>query len=371
MRILFLARYDPTVINTWSGTQFHIHNKLKEKHHVEVIGVEIINQLNSFSRGNLVENRIVIDEDYIITLNRLLSERINNKDVDLLFFGGLFLASFLDIGIPFVHLSDATYEQFNTLYIKKQNEKHHNCFINLEKLMLNNAFKIIYSSNWIKQKAIDFYKIAPNKIHVIEFGANIPAPQNYKIDINTKICNLVFIGKNWKKKGGDKALQAYKRLKSEGFPCTLTIIGSTPNEKLEEDKDLTIIPHLDKSKQEDLERLCNILSESHFLILPTEFDAFGIVFCEASAYGVPSIAADVGGVSQAIKEGKNGFLLPPDATAKDYAEKIKSVFNDKENYIKLRESSRHEFETRLNWDVWGEKVDKVLEGAVREWKTKN
>ena len=102
-----------------------------------------------------------------------------------------------------------------------------------------------------------------------------------------------------------------------------------------EDDGLTIIPFLDKSKPKDLERLCDILYQSHFLILPTEFDALGIVFCEASAYGVPSIAANVGGVSQPVREGKNGFLLPPTATAEDYAEKIKAVFSDKESYIKL------------------------------------
>jgi glycosyltransferase involved in cell wall biosynthesis len=138
-----------------------------------------------------------------------------------------------------------------------------------------------------------------------------------------------------------------------------------------EDEGLTIIPFLDKSKPKDLERLCDILYQSHFLILPTEFDALGIVFCEASAYGVPSIAANVGGVSQPVREGKNGFLLPPTATAEDYAEKIKAVFSDKESYIKLRASSRNEYETRLNWDVWSEKVNKILEKIVINYKKKD
>ena len=106
-------------------------------------------------------------------------------------------------------------------------------------------------------------------------------------------------------------------------------------------------------------------------MLPTEFDAFGIVFCEASAYGVPSIAANVGGVSQPVKEGKNGFLLPPNATAEDYADKIKSVFSDKDGYIKLRKSSRREYETRLNWEVWGEKVNKILEETVVNYTRRN
>ena len=264
-------------------------------------------------------------------------------------------------------MSDITYEQFAP-YRGKPEKKRFDNLVNLEKLALEKAFKIIFSSEWIKKRVIEFYGIDANKIDVIELGANIPPPTHYSIDINTEICRLVFIGRNWEKKGGDVVLQAYRILKESGFPCSLTVIGSTPKETPDADEGLTVIPFLDKSNQEHLKKLCKILSESHFLVLPTRFDAYGIVFCEASAYGVPSIAANVGGVGQPVREGKNGFLLPPDATAQDYAEKIKTVFGDRESYIRLRASSRHEYETRLNWDVWGERVNKILENAVEEWK---
>ena len=366
MNILFLARYDPRDINRWSGTLFHIYHKLKEKNTIEVVGAEILNQVNTFAKGNFPPDTFIPLDRYIKNFNRLLSERIIFFDFDLLFFGDLLFIP-LDINIPYVLFTDMIYEQVK-IHFEKPDEKDIKTCTNLEGLLFDTTYKIIFTSEWIKEKAIESYHVNPSKIHVVEFGANIPTPTNYTIDIDMNICRLVFIGKNWKKKGGDKVLQAYRQLKSEGFPCTLTIIGSVPENELEEDKDLTIIPFLNKAKKEHLERLCAILSESHFLVLPTEFDAFGIVFCEASAYALPSIAANVGGVGQAVKEGKNGYLLPADATANDYAEKIKTVFNDKENYFKLRQSARNEFEIRLNWDVWGEKVNKILEDAVEEWK---
>jgi Glycosyltransferase len=93
-----------------------------------------------------------------------------------------------------------------------------------------------------------------------------------------------------------------------------------------EDKNVTIIPFIDKNNKEEMELLDSIYRKAHFLILPTEFDAYGIVFCEASAYGVPSIAPNVGGVSQPIKEGKNGYLMSPSASAEDYAKLIKKYF---------------------------------------------
>lgn len=367
MNIIFLIRFDPKDINSWSGTSYYMYNKLKEKHNIEVIGTEILAQLGFSTRGNFLTDKSVIIDKYIKNINRILSERISKLNFDLIFFGDLLFMPFLKVNIPVVYLSDMTYDQLRPHYIQP-NEKQYETCTRYEKMMLDNSFRIIYSSEWIKEKSIEVYNINPDKIDVIDFGANIPTPKNYSIDINTDICRLVFIGKDWKRKGGDKVLQTYKKLKEEGYPCTLTIIGSTPEDIQIDDNDLTIIPFLDKKQQEHADKLNYILSESHFLVLPTQFDAYGIVFCEASAYALPSITADVGGVSQPVNEGKNGFLLPDEATADDYAEKIKTVFNDKENYIKLRATSRHEFETRLNWDVWGERVNKILDDVVSTYK---
>ena len=367
MKIVFLTMLDPKDINNWSGTLYHIYQKLKEKHTIEIIGVEMFNQLASFTNGNFSANTFIPLDRYVKCLGRLVSERINSLRYDIVFYGDLLFIP-LDVYIPTVLFSDTIYEPKMKHYIKLD-ERNIEPRIILEKLSLNTAFKVIYSSEWVKNRAVEVYKINPNKIDVVEFGANIPTPTDYSININMDVCRLVFIGKDWVRKGGDRMLQIYKTLKRKGFPCTLTIIGSIPEDQ-EKDDDLTIIPCLDKSKEEDLKKLGDILSESHFLVLPTRFDAFGIVFCEASAFALPSIAADVGGVSQVVKDGRNGYLLPADATAADYAEKIKAVFNDKENYFKLRASARNEFETRLNWNVWGEKVNRILEDAVAEWNKK-
>jgi hypothetical protein len=50
MNILFLTREDPENIHIWSGTLYHIYRKLKENHHVEVMGTEILNQRTSFAK---------------------------------------------------------------------------------------------------------------------------------------------------------------------------------------------------------------------------------------------------------------------------------------------------------------------------------
>lgn len=369
MNIIFLTRFDPRNINNWSGTLYHIYNKLKDNHNIEIVGIEVIDQLSVFTRRNYSEDTFVPIDRYIRILNRLLSERIDLLHFDLIFFGDLLFVPYLDVDLPIVYLSDITYEQLRFHY-RKPNEKQDKFFIHFERLLLEKSSRIIYSSEWAKKKAVDYYTINPDKIDIVEFGANIPFNENYSIDINMEKCKLVFIGKDWKRKGGDKLLQIYKKLKNDKFPCSLTIIGTNTNEVLDDD-DLEIIPFLDKANPVHLNKLNTILSESHFLILPTQFDAFGIVFCEASAHALPSISADVGGVAQAIKEGKNGFLLSDSATAEDYAIKIKSTFRNKKYYMKLRASSRYEFETRLNWNIWGEKMNKILNDVLFDYNRHN
>lgn len=370
MNIIFFSSLNPKDINSWSGTTWHILKALEKSNNITIIGTYMLNQAVYFTANNFSKSNAY--EDYSPLFGKVCSELINSvRDIDLIFFGDLLLGPYLEVDIPMVHLSDVNFHLFKDYSNNRRTKKQEKAIELKEKRLLDKYTTIIYSSVFTKKETIDYYDINSKKIFVVEFGANIPHPETWHHEIDTSICNLLFIGRNWQKKGGDKVLGAYNKLKNEDFPCKLTIIGSIPTEVQEEDNDLNIIPFLDKSIPEHLNKLCSILMDTHFLVLPTEFDAFGIVFCEASAYGVPSIAANVGGVNQPIREGKNGFLLPPTATAEDYAEKIKTIFNDKKNYIKLRASSRKEYETRLNWDLWSEKVNKISEETVKKYKKKN
>lgn len=44
-------------------------------------------------------------------------------------------------------------------------------------------------------------------------------------------------------------------------------------------------------------------------------EGFGLVYLEASAHGLPIVGHDIGGVSEAVLDGKTGILVPPDRPA--------------------------------------------------------
>jgi glycosyltransferase involved in cell wall biosynthesis len=60
------------------------------------------------------------------------------------------------------------------------------------------------------------------------------------------------------------------------------------------------------------EKVKSLLSRSHFYVLPSELEAFGIAALEARAAGLPVIAMSEGGVKEFIEHGRNGLIAQND-----------------------------------------------------------
>ncbi len=362
MRIAYLSDNPPMDVNIWSGTPSFIYKTLCKYHDVTWIGGGIVNAFKWYHKYHH-ENVPYYTELYVEKICRVLSKEINSGEYDVILTCNYYMVSKLRVDIPVIFYSDTVFDDFKP-WISNKNESYHKLARTTEQKCLERADAIIFSSEWAKRSAIKSYNISDQKIHVIEFGANIPTPDNVDISSYNETCNLVFIGKAPILKGVDIVIETYKELKRRGFKCQLTIVGC--DVKMSKKDGVEVYPHLDKNNKTDLKQFDRILRKANFLILPTKFDAFGIVFCEASAYGVPSIAPNVGGVSQPIKNGKNGILLSPLSPPVIYADKIIEIYSDKKNYLKMRKTSLMEFNKRLNWDSWCKKLTIVATEAKKK-----
>ena len=158
MNIIFLNYGDPNDINQWSGTLYHIYHKLKERHNVVVVGTEIYRQMNVYYSANFKRGAFIPVDRYMGTINRLLSERLSHfVDFDVVFFGEIFFCA-LELNMPQVILSDMTFHQ--TLFVSQSPDSRNiEASLRFEKLLFDNASKIIYPTEWIKQKAMKFYPV--------------------------------------------------------------------------------------------------------------------------------------------------------------------------------------------------------------------
>jgi glycosyltransferase involved in cell wall biosynthesis len=87
-----------------------------------------------------------------------------------------------------------------------------------------------------------------------------------------------------------------------------------------------------------------------------------MVVTEALARGVPVVASDVGGVSEAL--GNGGLLVPPgDPAALGAA--LRSWLGDGDLRGRLRQAARERRAALLGWPATTEVVAGVLAGAAR------
>lgn len=379
MRIAFVTRHDPRSRWDWSGTIYFMYRALKQQgHEVKHVGRSVMwpkspRWRNALGRvlPSLRETRDTeAEEDYIEAskrCGRLIGEELRAGKYDIVFApAGKQETAFLETNLPVVLLSDATAAAMQRCHGQHvpipMFEEQEAC----ERRALQRAARAVFPSQWAADSAIEDYGADPEIVRVIAFGANLmrpPARRLVEPPEPGEVCRLLFLGLNWEAKGGPIALEAYRELKKRGCPVALTICGP----EIPESVDLSgaeAIPTLSKSNPIEYRRLLRLFERSHFMLVPTRADCWGIVFCEACAYGMPIISTQTGGVPAVVREGVNGHLLPLEADGAAYADIIEKVWKAPDRYAKLAASAREEFEERLNWRTWAEAISGEFESCT-------
>jgi glycosyltransferase involved in cell wall biosynthesis len=271
---------------------------------------------------------------------------------------------FLDTDRPVAYLSDATFRLLRRYYPDVASLPPHVAAQRdeLEARAIARAELLVYPSTWAAASAIADYGAPPQRVRVIDFGPNlddVPGAAEALARPWGGPCHLLFLGRDWHRKGGDIALEALDALRGLGLEATLTICGSQPPDRTTR-PGMRVEPLLDKRRPRDRARLRRLLREAHFLILPTRADCYSMVACEASAFGLPVVTAATGGVPSAVHHGENGLLLSPEAGGEAYARAIADVFAVERAYRALVRSARTAHETRLNWRTWGTRMRREL-----------
>lgn len=274
--------------------------------------------------------------------------------------------TFLETNIPIVYCSDTTRSLWWKYYDPHPDPDEKQWRAMNESVTMEKANKLVYPSTWAANSAIYDHGIDPSRVAVIPFGANIDTPPPANRILRSKKydkCRLLFVGKEWERKRGDIALDAMRSLREMGIDAELTVVGTVAPEGVQ-DEHLTFIPFINKNIPEQLQKLQDLYFGASFFIFPTRAECYGIVICEANAFGLPVITTDQGGVSTIIRDGQNGYKLPLSATGVEYAKLIAEIFVDRSRYERLVLSSRAEYDTRLNWNTWAEKLHEVFLSVV-------
>jgi glycosyltransferase involved in cell wall biosynthesis len=370
VRVVVVTPYDPADVRQWSGTPHFMIAELKRQFSdVRVISgwrsTRVIKGLRRLVRRFGVEPQREMLTSWIV--GRLVSPAIRRLRPDLVVgIGACHMIADLHTDAPLMNFTDATFavmvdynQDFRGLsrHTLRQGDAQ-------ERASMRRAALNVVTSDWAASSAIRDYGVAPANVVRVPLGANFetwpapPAPH-----VSDGVLRLLFIGTNWRQKGGDVAVEVLRKLEASGLEVELHVVGCDPPAELA-DAGLKRHGFLHKSDPAERAELEALYRTSSFFLLPTLAEAYGLVFAEASAYGLPVVARRTGGTASPVETGVNGALMDEDAGADAYADWILACWSDPERYAALRQSSRRKFEAELNWAAWGRRVAGLARGVM-------
>ena len=203
-------------------------------------------------------------------------------------------------GLPHFIYTDHTHLA-NYDYPEVDQSKLYPKWVNLEQNIYKNATLVFTRSQNITRSVVNQYNCSPEKVICVYAGSNVEV-KKVPDDKDYTNKHILFIGKDWQRKGGPDLLEAYKIVLKTHPTAQLTIVGCSPDVDVPNCKIVGRIP---------LEQVNTYFEDASVFCMPTKLEPFGIVFLEALSYKLPVVATNIGAIPDFIFNNQNGYLVSP------------------------------------------------------------
>lgn len=290
-------------------------------------------------------------------------DRKSIKNVDYIFvIHHFFVPLWLYKKKPIIYHSDVTFELVNNYYLSQIKGIGKRRAEALEKKALKNTSIHLSPSYWRHSSIINTYGVNPKGAYVLPYGPCINVPQIVEARIlnRNRPLRIFFSGVDWERKGGDIAVNVIKRFIDKGHQCVLIIAGikEIPKE-YNHYPFIKNIGFLNKNEDSQYKKYIKEFMSSDIFFLPTKAEGAGIVFSEASAFGLPILTHDTGGVGTYVQNGINGYRIPVGSPYELYVETLEKMILPR-NYSDLSKGALSLSKTFLTWDLWKEKFKEII-----------
>lgn len=150
-------------------------------------------------------------------------------------------------------------------------------------------------------------------------GLNVSGLGRKRLRIDDGNADLLFVGYLIPRKGVDTLVKSINILvKSRGLErLTLHIVGDTERDEAyvqgirEYCRKESIEDHVIFHGRVSERDLQSLYETSDIFVFPSLWEGFGMVLAEAMSYGLPIVTTNAGAIPYLVKDGRNGFLVPP------------------------------------------------------------
>lgn len=373
MHLLLATVEDPHDPRSWSGTAFHLRQALEASFdRVTVLSSPRPERslMNTLPRAVLGREKypLWISPTALRAYARRLEQAMADHQPDaVLCVSSQHLVHLKPTPLPVFMFSDApwmaymeAYRDYDPLPLRGP------AFAREEAAAARRITGVIYPSPWACSEAKQRFGLPADRVHLIPMGAN----QHCTLDddavagLIARRCqgalHLLFIGKDWERKGGPYAVEAVRQLRIGGVDARLTVIGCHPPLSADDSAFVTVHGFLASSVPADREKLTRAFEQADFFILPSRAECYGLVFAEAQSYGLPCLGFDAHGVPGVVAHGETGLLFPPDLPAHEAANQVLALTLDLARYRRMATLARQRYLQVLNWSAFGKSARELV-----------
>ncbi len=223
---------------------------------------------------------------------------------------------------------------------------------------------LITWSQWTKDSLIADYGVPADKIHVIAPGVDIAAWDAAralrKPRSSDSPLNLLFVGGDFVRKGGDTLLAAFERLpkpirQKAHLHLVTQATDITPQANITVHNGVT----------PNSERLRTLFAEADLFVFPTRADCLPQAVLEALAASLPVITTAVGALPEVVLENETGKLVPVGDEAALTAA-LEHLLADHALRLRLGDNARQEALSRFDAAVNYPRILARLKGLTQK-----
>jgi glycosyltransferase involved in cell wall biosynthesis len=213
------------------------------------------------------------------------------------------------------------------------------------------ATGIIAHSRWAAHSLMHDYGLPEEHVHIVVPGANLD-PRAYAAweqeeeerraaqgcEVGRPL-RLIFVGKEWRRKGLDRLLGALLMARKSGGRATLKVIGCQREalpEHLRATEGVEWVGFINKRAEAD--RFLRTVADADVGCLLSRAEAGGIAFREYHALGLAVIGTDTGGAPEHTLP-QASVLVSPDATIEEIAATLLELERDESRLARLRDAA--------------------------------
>lgn len=227
-------------------------------------------------------------------------------------------------------------------------------WIEMEKEIYQHAALNLTTSYFAAESIRNDYDCAPEKVACIYSGINTIAAESESFADKTGK-EILFVGIDWKRKGGADLVAAFERVLAVHPDASLTIVGCTPR---------IDVPHCRVVGRVSREAVGEYYRQAAVFCMPSLVEPSAVALVEAAAYGLPVVSTDVGGTADRVIDGETGYLVPP-GDVEQLATALIRLLDDPQKRAQFGRAGQRLAQERFTWERVGnllkQHIDTVLQ----------